>query len=75
MGRAIEYEKEIADKSTDLVIISRLAVREAWETVVSRATMRRQKLWSGAMMRKRNAQEGLAAYREKRDPKWLPSYL
>ena len=75
LDRAIAYAVEIAEKSPDSVIISRLAAREAWETGVSRATMRGQELWSEAMLRSKNAAEGLTAYREGRDPKWLPSYL
>ena len=75
LDRAIAYAVEIAGKSPDSIIISRLAAREAWETGVSRATMRGQELWSEAMLRSKNAAEGLAAYREKRDPKWLPSFL
>jgi enoyl-CoA hydratase/carnithine racemase len=75
LERAIAYAVEIAEKSPDSVIISRLAAREAWETGVSRATTRGQEIYSEAMLRSKNAAEGLAAYREKRDPKWLPSYL
>jgi enoyl-CoA hydratase/carnithine racemase len=75
LKRAIEYAAEIASLSPDSVIISRLAAREAWETGVSRATMRGQELWAEAMLRSKNATEGLVAYREKREPKWLPSYL
>jgi enoyl-CoA hydratase/carnithine racemase len=36
LDRAIAYAVEIAEKSPDSVIISRLAAREAWETGVSR---------------------------------------
>jgi len=75
LARAIKYAEEIASLSPDSVIISRLGAREVWETGVSRATMRGQELYADAMMRSKNAEEGLAAYREKRDPKWLPSYL
>lgn len=75
LQRAIDYAKEIASKSPDSVIISRLGAREAWETGVSRATMRGQELWAGAMMRSKNTAEGLAAFREKRDPNWFPSSL
>jgi enoyl-CoA hydratase/carnithine racemase len=75
LTRAIDYADEIASLSPDSVIISRLAAREAWETGVSRATMRGQEVWSEAMLRSRNATEGLAAYREKRSPKWYPSHL
>ena len=75
LERTLAYAREIAEKSPDSVIISRLGAREVWETGVSRATMRGQELYADAMMRSQNAAEGLAAYREKRDPKWLPSYL
>jgi len=75
LERAIDYAKEISDKSPDSVIISRLGAREVWETGVSRATMRGQELYAEAMLRSKNAAEGLAAYREKRNPRWLPSYL
>jgi enoyl-CoA hydratase/carnithine racemase len=51
LDRAIEYAVEIASLSPDSVIISRLAAREAWETGVSRATMRGQELWTKAMLR------------------------
>ncbi|KAF4431085.1 Mevalonyl-coenzyme A hydratase sidH [Colletotrichum fructicola] len=75
LERTLDYADEIAALSPDSVIISRLAAREAWETGVSRATMRGQELWAEAMLRSKNASEGLAAYREKRDPKWYPSHL
>ncbi|KXH59319.1 carnitinyl-CoA dehydratase [Colletotrichum salicis] len=75
LERALDYASQIAALSPDSVIISRLAAREAWETGVSRATMRGQELWAEAMLRSKNATEGLAAYREKRDPKWFPSHL
>ncbi|KAI3534924.1 carnitinyl-CoA dehydratase [Colletotrichum filicis] len=75
LERALDYASQIAGLSPDSVIISRLAAREAWETGVSRATMRGQELWAEAMLRSKNATEGLAAYREKRNPKWFPSHL
>jgi enoyl-CoA hydratase/carnithine racemase len=75
LARAIDYAKEISEKSPDSIIISRLGAREVWETGVSRATMRGQELYAEAMLRSKNSAEGLAAYREKRDPRWLPSYL
>ncbi|PVH79965.1 carnitinyl-CoA dehydratase [Cadophora sp. DSE1049] len=75
VDRAIEYAKEIAELSPDAVIISRLGAREAWETGVSRATMRGQEIYADVMMASRNAEEGLTAYKEKRKPNWEPSYL
>ncbi|GJC77259.1 putative enoyl-CoA hydratase echA8 [Colletotrichum liriopes] len=75
LEKTLDYADQIAALSPDSVIISRLAAREAWETGVSRATMRGQELWSEAMLRSKNAAEGLAAYREKRSPKWFPAHL
>jgi enoyl-CoA hydratase/carnithine racemase len=75
LGRALDYAEEIASLSPDSVIITRLAAREAWETGVSRATMRGQELWAENMLKSKNAAEGLAAYREKRKPNWFPSHL
>ncbi|KAH8650073.1 carnitinyl-CoA dehydratase [Xylariales sp. PMI_506] len=75
LGRALDYASEIAALCPDSVIISRLGAREAWETGISRATMRGQEIYAEAMLRSKNAAEGLAAYREKRDPKWFPSHL
>jgi enoyl-CoA hydratase/carnithine racemase len=75
LERTLDYASEIAALSPDSVIISRLGAREAWETGVSRATMRGQELWAEAMLRSKNASEGLAAYKEKRDPNWFPSHI
>ncbi|KAK7408818.1 hypothetical protein QQX98_009004 [Neonectria punicea] len=75
LERTLDYASEIASLSPDSVIISRLGAREVWETGVSRATMRGQELYAEAMLRSKNASEGLAAYREKRDPKWFPSHI
>lgn len=75
LERAIDYADGIAALCPDSVIISRLAAREAWETGISRATMRGQELWAENMLKSKNAAEGLAAYREKRKPKWYPSHL
>ena len=75
LARALAYAEEIAEKSPDSVIISRLGAREVWETGVSRATMRGEELYAEAMLRSQNSTEGLTAYQEKRKPRWLPSYL
>ena len=75
LERALDYASEIASLSPDSVILSRLGAREAWESGVIRATKRGEELWAEAMLKSKNAEEGLKAYREKREPKWLPSYL
>ena len=73
--RAVACAETIASMSPDSIIISRLAAREAWEAGVTRATMRGQEMFEQGMNVSKNAAEGLAAYREKRKPNWLPSYL
>ncbi|KAF2642998.1 carnitinyl-CoA dehydratase [Massarina eburnea CBS 473.64] len=75
LQRTLDYAKFIASLSPDSVVISRMAAREAWETGVSRATMRGQELWAENMLRSENAREGLLAYKEKREPKWKRSHL
>ncbi|KAF7534532.1 hypothetical protein G7054_g6104 [Neopestalotiopsis clavispora] len=75
LERTLDYASEIAALCPDSVIISRLGAREAWETGISRATMRGQEIYAEAMLRSANATEGLAAYREKRNPVWRPSHL
>jgi enoyl-CoA hydratase/carnithine racemase len=75
LERTIDYAKEISKRSPHSVTISRLAAREVWETGVSRATMQGQELYAEAIMKSKNSAEGLAAYKENKDPKWLPSYL
>jgi enoyl-CoA hydratase/carnithine racemase len=75
LARALAYAEEIAEKSPDSVIISRLGAKEVWETSVSRATMRGQELYAETMLRSQNSAEGLAAYQENRKPRWMPSYL
>lgn len=75
LNRALDYASEIAALCPDSVILSRLGAREAWETGISRATMRGQEIYAEAMLRSPNAAEGLAAYREKRDPIWKASHL
>ncbi|KZL69347.1 carnitinyl-CoA dehydratase [Colletotrichum tofieldiae] len=75
LERALDYADEIAALSPDSIIITRLAAREAWETGVSRATTRGQEMWAEALLRSKNVTEGLAAFREKRKPRWFPSHL
>lgn len=73
---AVEFAKHISSISPDSILITKAALREAWETAsVERAYQivderLRPKLYAGE-----NTTEGLAAFAEKRAPKWVPSKL
>lgn len=67
---------QIASISPDGIIVTRAALREAWETAsVERAFQITHDRFYEKLMRSENSQEGLAAFREKRKPKWTGSRL
>lgn len=73
---AIETATKIAEISPDAVIVTRAALREAWETAsVERATSIVAERYSESLMTGKNAREGLLAFAEKRQPNWKPSKL
>lgn len=68
--------QEIAAISSDGVIVSRAALREAWETAsVERAYQITHERYYDALIRSENCAEGLAAFKEKRKPAWKDSKL
>lgn len=76
LKETISKAKEIAAISTDGVIVSRAALREAWETAsVERAFQLTHERYYDALIRSENCAEGLAAFREKRKPVWKDSKL
>ena len=76
VDEAIKMAVLIASMSPDSVIISRLGVREAWRTAnVDEATKITLEAFGNKLMSGKNVQEGLLAFREKREPKWVPSKL
>ena len=76
LGETIEKAKQIAAISPDGIIVTRAALREAWETAsVERAFQITHESFYDRLMTGENSVEGLAAFREKRKPKWRESKL
>jgi len=68
--------KQIAAISPDGIIVTRAALREAWETAsVERAFQNTHEAYYEKLMSSENSAIGLAAFREKRTPKWTESKL
>lgn len=73
---AIALARKIADLSPDAVVVTRAGLREAWETgSVERAYQIVEERYGAVLKGGENAREGLAAFAEKRKPKWVPSKL
>lgn len=73
---AIEVAKQIASISPDGIIVTRAAVREAWETgSIEDAFKKVHAQYYDGLMKSENSKEGLAAFREKRKPKWVNAKL
>lgn len=76
LDETIEKAKQVAAISPDGIIVTRAALREAWETVsVERAFQITHGQYFDKFMKSENSIEGLAAFREKRRPQWTGSKL
>lgn len=76
LAETMEVARQIADISPDGIIVTRAALREAWETAsVERAFEIIHEQLSDKLMKSENSAEGLAAFREKRKPRWRPAKL
>ena len=76
VDEAIEMAKTIASISPDAIIVTRAALREAWETAsVERAFELTEERFRAKLFAGENTKEGLRAFAEKRAPKWVPSKL
>ncbi len=72
----IEKAEKIAAVSPDGIIVTRAALREAWETAsVERAFQITHENFYDKLMKSENSAEGFAAFREKRKPAWRDSKL
>ncbi|KAF1841323.1 ClpP/crotonase [Cucurbitaria berberidis CBS 394.84] len=73
---ALKLANEIAAISPDAAIVTRAALRQAWEHgSVERATQITIEQYGNALQAGENALEGLKAFAEKRKPSWKPSKL
>jgi enoyl-CoA hydratase/carnithine racemase len=73
---AVAMAEKVAAISPDAIIVSRAAIREAWERdSVERAFQTADDRWREGLFAGENSREGLLAFKEKRAPKWRPSKL
>jgi enoyl-CoA hydratase/carnithine racemase len=76
VDEAVEVAKTIASISPDSIIVTRAALREAWETSsVERAFQLSDGRYRGKLLEGDNSREGLKAFAEKRAPNWRASKL
>ena len=76
VDEALKLANEIAAISPDAAIVTRAALKEAWETgSVERATQLTIEQYNGKLQAGENALEGLQAFAQKRKPSWKPSKL
>ena len=76
LDETLEKAKQIASISPDGIIVTRAALREAWETAsVERAFQISHDNFFEKLMKSENSVEGLAAFREKRKPNWVKAKL
>jgi enoyl-CoA hydratase/carnithine racemase len=76
LDETLEVAKQIANISPDGIVVTRAALREAWETAsVERAFQLVHDRYYEDLMKSQNSREGLAAFREKRKAKWREAKL
>jgi len=76
VAEAVKLAGVIAGMSPDSVIVSRAGVRQAWETGSVEESVRvTYETYAEKLMSGENVREGLLAFKEKREPKWVPSKL
>ena len=72
LPEAIEWAKQIAAISPDSIICTRAMLREGWTTadVVEATKISNEREWA-ELQRGENMKEGLRAFNEKRNPRWV----
>ena len=76
VDEAIEMAKKVASLSPDAIMVTRAALREAWEDgSVERGTQRVSEKYDRALFEGENIKIGLEAFAGKRKPVWVPSKI
>lgn len=76
LEEAVALASKVANISPDAIIVTRAALRETWETAsVERGYVLVDERFKRGLMEGENSKEGLAAFREKRQPVWKASKL
>lgn len=76
VDEAVALASKCANISPDAIIVTRAALRQAWENgSVERAFQLTDDRFREMLHTGENAKEGLRAFAEKREPKWVPSKL
>lgn len=76
LGEAVKMASLIVGMSPDSVIVSRMGIRQAMETAsVERTTQLNAEMFADRLMHGENVKEGMLAFQQKREPKWVPSKL
>lgn len=73
---SVEMAKKIVALSPDSVVVTRAALREAWETAsVERATQLVGERYDRMIFEGENLKIGLEAFAGKKKPEWVPSKI
>lgn len=76
IDEAVEAATRIAALSPDAVIVTRHGLRQAWETgSVERASQLTNDAYGAKLAKAENTLIGLEAFRQKKQPEWVPSKL
>lgn len=76
LDEAIKYAKLIAANSPDSIICTRAGLRQGWETasVVEATAVTSRREWTD-LQKAENIHEGLAAFKQRRQPSWKSAKL
>lgn len=76
VAETVKVASLMASMSPDSVVVSRAGIRQAWETAsVEHSTKLTEEAYATKLMSGENANEGMLAFRDKREPRWVPSKL
>lgn len=76
VGRAVGLAEMVSGNSPDSVVVSREGIKMGWEGVGAEEGSRLLgEVWFERLQRGENMREGVRAFVEKREPRWVPSKL